>query len=114
MTRADWSARPLWVRKIAAQAWSDGYAEGGDIAPHGFFSPADNRFALDLPDITAPVADERVDLTRKEALAKWLIAAWRKYEFLFGQPPHGTEKQLRAMVELESALRAAALEGGGE
>jgi hypothetical protein len=35
----------------------------------------------------------------KDTLAKALVVAWSKYTHAFGQPPHGTYKQLRAMLE---------------
>lgn len=34
------------------------------------------------------------------ALAKNLAAAWLRYVELFGEPPHGTEQQLAALIEL--------------
>ena len=33
-----------------------------------------------------------------EAFAKRLAIAWRKYVALFGEPPHGTERQLSALL----------------
>jgi hypothetical protein len=38
--------------------------------------------------------------TAKVVTAKSLKAAWDKYVGLFGVVPHGTEKQLAAMLEL--------------
>jgi hypothetical protein len=35
-----------------------------------------------------------------ERLAEKLHAAWQKYLWLFGEPPHGTLKQLKAVVAL--------------
>jgi hypothetical protein len=35
-----------------------------------------------------------------EELAKNLAFAWSRYVELFGEPPHGTEKQLAALIEL--------------
>jgi hypothetical protein len=35
----------------------------------------------------------------KDALAQGLHAAWGKYVELFGEDPHGTYRQLRAMLE---------------
>lgn len=37
---------------------------------------------------------------QKETLAKKLNNGWRRYVELFGEPPHGTEKQLAALLEL--------------
>lgn len=34
------------------------------------------------------------------ALAKSLASAWLRYVELFGEPPHGTEQQLAALIEL--------------
>lgn len=36
----------------------------------------------------------------KRALAKKLAVGWARYAEFFGQPPHGTEMQLLAMLEL--------------
>lgn len=36
----------------------------------------------------------------KDELAKRLHTAWARYEALLGEPPHGTLKQLLALVEL--------------
>jgi hypothetical protein len=33
-------------------------------------------------------------------MAEHLAEAWTKYTWLFGVPPHGTKKQLAAMLEL--------------
>ena len=35
-------------------------------------------------------------------LSKNLASAWLRYVELFGEPPHGTEKQLAALIELAS------------
>lgn len=36
----------------------------------------------------------------KRSLAKALEIAWRRYTKTFGAPPHGTYRQLRALLEL--------------
>ena len=44
-------------------------------------------------------AHEREDAL-KALQAERLAEAWRKYLKLFGEPPHGTVKQMGAMLEL--------------
>lgn len=64
---------------------------------------------IDGTDHAVPVKSEKaycgVPLpgTREEAklkLALSLQTAWASYEVFFGQPPHGTLKQIRALLEL--------------
>lgn len=38
--------------------------------------------------------------TQKKDLANIIHVAWKRYAYLFGEPPHGTLKQMQAMVEL--------------
>lgn len=38
-------------------------------------------------------------------LAESLNSAWRKYSELFGEPPHGTIKQLTAMLTLSPQIK---------
>ncbi len=45
-----------------------------------------------------PTLDKRPDFVLRLAAA--LSKAWSRYNWLFGEPPHGTEKQLAAMLEL--------------
>ena len=42
---------------------------------------------------------------RLETVAEILAEAWREYVGLFGEPPHGTVRQLEAMLELRSAYK---------
>ena len=44
--------------------------------------------------------DEQIEDGNKLVLALALEDAWRKYTEFFGVPPHGTLKQIRAMLEL--------------
>ena len=38
----------------------------------------------------------------KEKVAQALADGWKKYTHWFGQPPHGTVKQMAALLELSS------------
>jgi hypothetical protein len=38
--------------------------------------------------------------TTKDGLASAMHTAWRRYTDLFGEPPHGTLPQIKALVEL--------------
>ena len=46
---------------------------------------------------------------QKHDLAVALNIGWRKYSELFGEPPHGTLQQMKALVELIHRPVAAAL-----
>lgn len=58
MTREEWSRRPLAERKIAAQAWCNGWRDALEAWPASQFYTIDSpnvidHFALDLPDAPA-------------------------------------------------------------
>ena len=40
---------------------------------------------------------------QKKDLANILQIGWRRYTELFAEPPHGTQKQMQALVELMHA-----------
>lgn len=44
--------------------------------------------------------EHKLTENQKLDLAKALQIGWRKYTDLLGEPPHGTEKQLAALIEL--------------
>jgi hypothetical protein len=59
--------------------------------------------------LAAKAADE--DFPMSPAL---LVDAWKRYVNLFGEPPHGTEKQMRALLRLIPPSRCPALSTTGE
>jgi hypothetical protein len=64
------------------------------------------------PDLRTPYgrkrvlsAIERATEASNDDLAQGLFTAWSKYVQLFGEQPHGTLKQLRAMLEFIPAAQ---------
>lgn len=52
------------------------------------------------PTVRPAVGDPLDDWRNRKLDAAALRVAWRKYREMVGEDPHGTEKQLAAMLEL--------------
>ena len=50
--------------------------------------------------------DVLMEMLQAGSLARDLTQAWQRYVELFGEPPHGTAKQMAALVELLPKHRA--------
>jgi len=46
-----------------------------------------------------------------ELLARELVTAWRRYRKLFGEDPHGTEQQMKALLALTPKYGADSIAG---
>jgi hypothetical protein len=44
--------------------------------------------------------EREIKMDEMELLAADLVKAWRRYRELFGDDPHGTEQQMRALLAL--------------
>ena len=53
---------------------------------------------------------DTITIHSKEELISKLFRAWITYRWLFQEPPHGTIKQLSALVELMGINKDASLE----